>query len=188
MKPPEQPTLIGKSVTRIEDDPLVRGRGLFAADVSFPNQLHMRIVRSPAAHARIVAIDVAPALAEPGVVAVWTGAAIADIPPIDFRDDRVEPLVPYRQPILARERVRYVGEPIAAVFAEDPYRAEDAAELVVVEIEELPALLAADAPPGEFEPGRSTEAATIEKHYGDVASAFRSAHAVVALRLDIGRH
>src|SRR5947209_12581203 len=111
MKPPEQPTLIGKSVTRIEDDPLVRGRGLFAADVSFPNQLHMRVVRSGAAHARLLAIDVARALSAPGVAAVWIGADTADISPIDFRDGRVEPLVPYRQPILARERVRYVGEP-----------------------------------------------------------------------------
>jgi CO/xanthine dehydrogenase Mo-binding subunit len=84
--------------------------------------------------------------------------------------------------------VRYVGEPVAAVFATDAYVAEDAADLVAVEIDELPPVLAADAPPGEFEPGRSTEAATIEKHHGDVEQAFREAHAVVELILDIGRH
>ena len=58
----------------------------------------------------------------PGVVAVWTSADVADIPPIDFRLTRIEGLAPYRQPILAQERVRYVGEPVAAVFATDPYR------------------------------------------------------------------
>src|SRR5438105_2200621 len=106
--------IIGASVTRLEDDPLVRGRGLFAADVSFPSQLHMRVVRSPVAHGRVTAIDLHAALACPGVVAAWTGADIAELPPIDFRDDRVEQLVPFRQPLLARARVRYVGEPVAA--------------------------------------------------------------------------
>ena len=91
----------------------------------------MRVVRSPLAHGRIVCDRRRAArLTLPGVVAVWTIADIADLPPIDFRDDRVEELVPYRQPLLARGRVRYVGEPVAVVFAEDPYQAEDAAEQV----------------------------------------------------------
>ena len=111
-----------------------------------------------------------------------------DIPPIDFRLTRIEGLAPYRQPILARQRVRYVGEPVAAVFATDPYLAEDAADLVEVEVEELPVILDASAAPGEFEDGRSTEAAVVEKSYGDVAAAFRGAHAVVELDLAIGRH
>ncbi|MEA3067607.1 MAG: aerobic carbon-monoxide dehydrogenase large subunit, partial [Sphingomonadales bacterium] len=135
------PQLIGASVTRLEDGPLVRGRGLFAADVSFPFQLHMRVVRSPAAHARIGAVRIAEALSAPGVAAIWTGRDLADLAPIDFRDDRVEKLVPYRQPVLALDRVRYVGEPIAAVFAENPYQAEDAAEQVTVELDELPPLM-----------------------------------------------
>jgi carbon-monoxide dehydrogenase large subunit len=179
---------VGQSVPRLEDRPLVTGQGAYAADIAFPHQLHMRVVRSPIAHGRIVSIDASAACALPGVVAVWTAADVADIPPIDFRLTRIEALGAYRQPILARERVRYVGEPVAAVFATDPYLAEDAADLVALEIEELPVLIAADAPAGEFEPGRSTEAATIEKHYGNLESAFRAAHAVVALTLDIGRH
>jgi aerobic carbon-monoxide dehydrogenase large subunit len=180
--------VIGASVPRLEDGPLVRGRGLFAADVSFPFQLHMRVVRSPVAHGRIVAINVAPALPCPGVVAAWSTSDLSDLPPIDFRDDRVEKLVPYRQPVLARGRVRYVGEPVAVVFADDPYRAEDAAETVVVEIDELPPLLSADGEPGEFDHGLSTEPMIIEKEYGDLAQAFRAAHAIVALDLSIGRH
>jgi aerobic carbon-monoxide dehydrogenase large subunit len=185
---PQPPNIIGASVTRLEDDPLVRGCGLFAADVSFPSQLHMRVVRSAVAHARIGAVDIAIALSMPGVVAAWTGRDLADIPPIDFRDDRVEKLVPYRQPILAFERVRYVGEPIAVVFAEDPYRAEDAAEQVTAELDGLPPLLSTDETPGEFAPDLSTEPMIIEKQYGDMEHAFRSAHAVIALDLSIGRH
>src|SRR5215831_10188600 len=137
MEAPSKP-IIGASLARLEDPPLVAGRGLFAADVSFPLQLYMRVVRSNVAHGRIVAVDATKARSAPGVVAAWSIADIADLPPIDFRDDRVEPLIPYRQPLLARGRVRYVGEPVAVVFAEDPYQAEDAAEYVTAEIEELP--------------------------------------------------
>ena len=181
-------SIVGTSVRRLEDPPLVTGRGAFAADVAFPHMLHMRLVRSAHAHGRIESIDSSAALALPGVAAVWTSADVAEIPPIDFRLTRVEGLAPYRQPILARERVRYVGEPVAAVFATDPYVAEDAADLVAVEAEDLPVVLDANAPPSEFEPGRSTEPAIVEKAYGDVAAAFRDAALVVELDLAIGRH
>src|SRR5439155_16927891 len=160
---------VGRSVPRLEDRPLVMGDGTFAADVAFPHMLHMRVVRSGHAHGRIVSIETNAAQTSPGVVAVWTGSDVSDIPPIDFRLTRVEGLAPYRQPILAQQRVRYVGEPVAAVFASDSYAAEDAADLVVIEIEELPVVLDAAATPGEFEPGRSTEPAVVEKSYGDLA-------------------
>jgi aerobic carbon-monoxide dehydrogenase large subunit len=179
---------IGQSVPRLEDSPLVRGRGRFAGDISFPHQLHMRIARSPVAHGRIVAIDATAARATPGVVAVWTAADVADVPPIDFREGRIERLEPYRQPVLAVERVRYVGEPIAAVFATDPYIAEDAADFVAVEIEDLPVLLDADADPAAFSPGHSTEAAIVRQSYGDIDAAMVRAHAVIELELAVGRH
>ncbi|MEA3023110.1 MAG: aerobic carbon-monoxide dehydrogenase large subunit, partial [Alphaproteobacteria bacterium] len=146
---------IGQSVERLEDPPLVTGRGRYAGDISFPHQLHMRIVRSNHAHGKIVAIDTSAAKALPGVVAVWTAADIPEVPPVDFREGRIEKLEPYRQPVLATDRVRYVGDPVAAVFAEDPYIAEDAADLVTMEIDELPVLLDAEAEPGEFSPGRN---------------------------------
>src|SRR5262245_40766545 len=185
---PQPSPVVGASVLRLEDAPLVTGRGMFAADVSFPSQLHMRVVRSPVAHGRIVSVETAAAKASPGVVALWTITDIAGLPPIDFRDDRVEPLIPYRQPLLARNRVRYVGEPVAIVFAEDPYQAEDAAERVTLEIEALPPVLSTDEAPGEFDDGLLTEPMVIEKAYGDIESAMRSAHAIVALDLSIGRH
>jgi carbon-monoxide dehydrogenase large subunit len=181
-------SIVGTSVRRLEDPPLVTGRGAFAADVAFPHMLHMRLVRSAHAHGRIVSIDASAALALPGITAVWTSADVAEVPPIDFRLTRVEGLAPYRQPILARERVRYVGEPVAAVFATDSYVAEDAADLVAVEAEDLPVVLDASAALGEFEPGRSSEAAIVEKSYGDVAAVFRDAAVVVELDLAIGRH
>ena len=104
-----------------------------------------------------------PRLPFPACYAVWTAADVADIPPIDFRLSRIEGLEPYRQRLFADGFVRYVGEPVAAVFADDPYLAEDAAELVALDIEELPAILQADERPGEFEPGRSTEPAIVRK-------------------------
>jgi CO/xanthine dehydrogenase Mo-binding subunit len=179
---------VGRSVPRLEDRPLLTGRGRFAADISFPGQLHMRIVRSSVAHGRIRAIDVAPAQRSPGVHAVWTFADIMHIPPIGFRLTGLKQLEPYRQRALARDVVRYVGEPIAAVFADDPYRAEDAADLVEVEYEQRRATLLATDEPGFYEDDRSTEAAIIEKGYGDLDAAFRAAHAVVSLELSIGRH
>jgi len=182
--------VLGHAVPRIEDPPLVRGNGRFAGDIAFAHQLHMRVVRSPIAHGRIVAIDAAPALRLPGVAAVWTSADIAGIPPIDFRDASraADEIKPYRQPVLAIGRVRYVGDPIAAVFAEDPYVAEDAADLVEVEIASLPALVSASDPPGEFDDGRDTAPLVVRHSYGDIDAAFAAAHAVVELDLSIGRH
>src|SRR6185437_13515651 len=128
--------VIGQPVQRLEDPPLVTGRGRFAGDVSFPHQLHMRIVRSTYAHGRLKSIDTAAAKKATGVFAVWTADDIPEVSPIDFREGRIERLEPFRQPVLAKGHVRYVGEPIAAIFAEDSYLAEDAAELVTAEIEE----------------------------------------------------
>ena len=121
---------VGRSVKRLEDRPLVTGRGQYAADIGFPHQLTMRVVRSPVANGRLIGIDTAAARALPGVAAVWTFADVRDIPPIDFRLSRIESLAAYRQTILASDRVRYVGDPVAAVFATDAYVAEDAADLV----------------------------------------------------------
>ena len=191
MNAPAKPDLtrwIGQSVARLEDPPLVTGRGRFAGDIAFPHQLHMRVARSNHAHGRIVAVDTAAARALPGVVAVWVAADIADVPPVDFREGRIERLEPWRQPVLATDQVRYVGEPVAAVFATDPYVAEDAADLVAIEVAELPVLLDATAEPAEFAPGRTTEVIVLKQGYGDVDAVIRDAATVVELELAIGRH
>ena len=167
---------------------MLTGRGAFVGDIGFPHQLHMRVVRSPYANAVLRSVNVTMALAAPGIVAVWTAAEIADLPPIDFRDPAAETLRPYRQPLLARQRLRYVGEPIAAVFAIDPYLAEDAAEVVSVEADMLEPILDGSGALGSFAPGLSTEALVLRAGYGDVEAAFAAAHAIVALDLTIGRH
>ena len=182
------PHPIGLKLPRLEDGPLLAGNGMFAADRSFPGQLHMRMVRSDRAHGWLRDVDVSAALDSAGVAAIWTFEDVAELPPIDFRATRYVGLEPFRQPILAKDRVRYVGEPVAAVFAETPHLAEDAAGLVSVTIEDLPPILDAAGEPGVFESGFSTEATIVEKGFGDVDSAFASAWDIVELDLVIGRH
>jgi CO/xanthine dehydrogenase Mo-binding subunit len=184
----ENQNYIGRSVPRLEDGPLLKGEGRFAGDVKFPGQWTMRVVRSPVAHGKIEGIDVSAALGLPGVHAIWTYKDIAHIPPIGFRLTGLASLEPYRQTVLAKDVVRYVGEPVAVVFADDPYVAEDAAELVELTIEHRPAALNAADASTEFAPGLTTEPDVVRKFYGDVDAAFRDAHAVVALDLSIGRH
>jgi CO/xanthine dehydrogenase Mo-binding subunit len=179
---------IGKSVPRLEDRPLVTGAGRFAADVNFPDQLHMRVVRSPVAHGRLRGIDASAALAMDGVFAVWTFEDVAHIPPIDFRLTGITELEPYRQYALAQDMVRYVGEPVAAVFARDAYLAEDAADAVELDIEPLPVVLDAAKTPGPFDNGHDTEATILVKQSGNVDAAFAKAHTVVELDLATGRH
>jgi len=181
-------SLIGKSVRRLEDRPLLLGAGTFAADIVAPDMLWMRVVRSPVAFGRLTRFRLDEAFAHPGTAAIWTAADVADIPPIGFRLTAVPGLEPYRQPVLAQGHVRYVGEPIALVFADDPYTVEDIADLVEPEIEPLSPCLDPLAPPSEFAPGLDTEAAIVEKAYGDLDAAFANAHAVVELELIVGRH
>jgi len=179
---------VGRSVPRLEDRPLLTGQGRFAADISFAGQWTMRIVRSPIAHARIKSIESSVALKLPGVHAIWTHKDIAQIPPIPFRLTGLKQLEPYRQPILAKDVVRYVGEPIAAIFAENAYVAEDAAELVELASEPLEATMLATEPPGSYGQELNTEPGILRKTYGDVDAVFRDAHSVVSLELSIGRH
>ncbi|MFZ0424583.1 MAG: xanthine dehydrogenase family protein molybdopterin-binding subunit [Xanthobacteraceae bacterium] len=179
---------IGASVERLEDRPLLTGQGRYAGDVAFPHQLHMRIVRSPYAHGKLNGIDAREARALRGVVAIWTADDIADLPPIDFREGPNEKLAPFRQPVLAEGIVRYVGEPVAAVFATDPYVGEDAAELVALDIEETEAVIDAVLPATAFAPGLTTEPTVCRQGYGDVAQAFKQAAHVIELDLSVGRH
>ena len=180
--------VIGQSVQRLEDRPLIIGKGMFVGDISFAHQFHMRIVRSTNAHGLIKRIDAQAARALPGVHAVWTAQDIPEIGPIDFREGKIEKLEPYRQPVLAIDRVRYVGEPVAAIFASDAYIAEDAADLVEIEIEDLPVIMDARAATGDFAPELSSEAAIITQGFGDTASVFATAYAVVEIDVTVGRH
>jgi aerobic carbon-monoxide dehydrogenase large subunit len=182
---------VGRRMGRLEDRRLLRGLGHFVDDVNRVGQLWMRVFRSPHAHARIKNVQTDEALAFPGIEAVLTGEDFAWARPIPVRTRTKHQLDDFLQPVLARDRVRYVGEPIAVVLAEDPYLAEDAVELIRVEYEELPVVLdarsaiEADAPRTG---GRESAAATLGMRYGDIEEAFRSAAHVVEIEVKIGRH
>ena len=148
----------------------------------------MRVVRSPIAHGRLLAINTVPASKMPGVHAVWTAADVGHIPPIGFRLTGLTVLEPYRQYVLARDRVRYVGEPVAAVFASDPYVAEDAAETVEIETAFEQPVIDARQDPSPFDAMHSTEPMILAKGYGDVREAFTKARQIIELELSVGRH
>jgi aerobic carbon-monoxide dehydrogenase large subunit len=135
---------VGAALPRKEDRRMLLGRGRFTADLnptsrtSEPGLLHAAFVRSPHAHARVGAVDTENALKADGVVAVFTAASLGH-PFLLAMLERAE-FQATRMPILAGETARFVGEPVAAVIADDPYRAEDALELVEVDWDPLPAV------------------------------------------------
>ena len=126
---------VGRSVPRLESRAKVTGRADYVYNLRLPGMLHGRIVRSTAAHGRIRGIDTAAARAVPGVAAVLTGADIRKLIPDPYYGPAF-----HDQPILALDKVRHVGEPVALVLAADPHVAEEAAQLVAADYEELPAV------------------------------------------------
>ena len=148
---------VGRPMRRKEDARLIRGQGQYIGDMTLPGMLHVHFVRSRQAHARIVEIDLAPALAVPGVVAGFTGA---DLLAAGMRELLIPSLLPVLMPgaemrmprsyPLAVDKTVFHGEPIAILLAEDRYALEDAAELVQVRYEALPIVIDAEA---ALEPG-----------------------------------
>jgi carbon-monoxide dehydrogenase large subunit len=142
---------IGRSITRREDRRLLTGRGQFIADLELPHMLHAVFVRSPLPHARIKAIDLARAAAAPGVVYALGGLELAQLlPPVPdtqlalpskWTTQVQHKFINPQQPLLAHDKVRHVGEALAVIVAQDRYAAEDAAQLVELDLEPLPAVL-----------------------------------------------
>ena len=145
---------VGQSIRRREDRRLLMGQGQYVADLVFPRMLHAAFVRSPVAHARIRAVDLCRAKAMAGVVMVMDGAELMRLlPPVPdsqlplptkWRTTVRHKLHNPQQPLLATDKVRHVGEAIAVIVAESRYLAEDAAELVNVDLETLPAVVDAE--------------------------------------------
>jgi aerobic carbon-monoxide dehydrogenase large subunit len=129
---------VGRSVPRVEDPPLLRGRAQYVGDLALPGMLEAVFLRSVVPHARIVSVDPSPAAAAPGVALVVTADDL-DLGPLHPPIENPDAFSPPR-PLLARERVRFVGEPIAVAVAASPYLAEDAIELLDVELEPLSAV------------------------------------------------
>lgn len=140
---------IGQPVRRIEDARLLTGHGRYIDDINLPRQAYLHVVRSPHAHARIAAIDSAAARAAPGVFTVFTHTDLAangiGTLPCIYRFDNPDgsPMATPPRPALADGVVRHVGDPVAAVVADTPDRARDAAELIAIDFDPLPAVVEA---------------------------------------------
>jgi carbon-monoxide dehydrogenase large subunit len=182
---------IGQSLKRVEDLPLITGRGQYVSDLEAPGMVHMAVVRSPHAHARVIAIDTARAAGMPGVVGVFTAAELGPImKPMpgavrNAPDGRVASPTP-----LASDRVRFVGEPVAVVLAEDRYLAEDAAAAVAVTYDPLPAVTALEQDahtPILHDGWPSNVAEHFAVRVGAGAAALAEADVVVEATLRMGR-
>lgn len=185
---------VGGRTPRIEDRRLLRGQGTFVDDVDLVGALSMRVVRATSAHAAISSIDASAARELPGVHLVLTGEDVQHLGLIPIEEIGYHDMFPdidnYGHPILAGDKVLYVGQPVAVVIAEDPYLAEDAAELVTVDYEELPVLLDPVEAPGSSTKlhAGGNEPATFLREYGDVDAAFAAAAHVVSGEFAVGRH
>ena len=141
----EKPLWFGSPIRRKEDPRLLRGEGRYIADLKLHGMTHAAVLRSQHAHARILGIDLSAARGDPRLLDVLVGADVADLPHV-LCIDAEESTRPFTQPLLAGEKVRYVGEPIAIVVVEgDRYDAEDVLALIDVDYEPLPAVTDAEA-------------------------------------------
>ncbi len=180
---------VGAPVDRVEDPRLLNGTGRFVDDVTLPGMLHATFVRSTVPHARLVDVDVSEARRAPGVAIVLTAADLvaAGVQPIAY-DAAPEFVGPRSYPALADEKVRHIGDPIAVVVAATRADAEDAAELVVVDHEFLPATGTIEQALGGERPAvwdESVGNVIWEQHrvFGDPDDAFARADRVVSARL-----
>ena len=183
--------LIGSPIERVEDLRLLRGRGTYVADVNREGQLHAVICRSSVAHGLLRGIDGAAARKAPGVHAVITARDLGKVVPvIPLRLQPLPQLEIFRQPMLASDKVRYVGEPIAVIVADSPALAEDALELIDVDIEALPPVTGrADAQAAVlFEAHGSKTAIEWRAVRGDAAAAFATAHYTRRESFRVQRH
>ena len=173
-------TFIGAAIEQREDLRFLRGRGQYVDDLAPQGLLYAVILRSAVAHGRIKSIDGAPALKIPGVHAVITAQDMPGGPPIiPMRLQPLAELKPFEQPVIAADKVRYVGEPLAVVLADSAAIGEDALEAIRVDIEVLPAVTdRAGATNGEsrlFDATAGNLALTFSAVRGDPAAAFKDA-------------
>lgn len=183
---------VGRSVLRSEDPRLLSGGGRYLADVTLPRELHAALLRSNEAHSRLLSVDVSAAQELPGVHLVWTGADVAQHCEGIEGALAVDGCIATVMPLLAREVLHYVGEPIALVVAETRAIAEDALELISVETEPLPAVTDPNAALDEGSPIANDQLAGNVglrggATYGPVDEQFAAAERVVEATYHTGR-
>ena len=175
---------VGAALPRKEEDRLLRGRGKFADDIKLREMLYLRFVRSPYAHARIVSVEASAAEALPGVVCTITGKEVGaqTQPFIEIGPDHAQKI---RDFPMAVDKVRYQGEPVAAVVAESASLADDAAELVQIEYDPLDPVVEAEQALTDHsilhEEAGTNRVWNGVWEYGDVARAFKDAAYVVEI-------
>lgn len=179
---------VGQSVRRVEDVRFLTGQGRYLSDIQLPDPKHMAILRSPVAHAHILSIDVAAARELPGVVAAFTGTELARVSSPFSHLLQIPTIKPLEWYVLATDKVRFVGEPLACVVADSRYIAEDALDLIEVEYEELPAVVdaigaLADGAPLLYNEWGDNNFLQLDYETGDVAEAFAEADGVLTERI-----
>ena len=180
-------TLFGKKIRRREDPRLLTGTATYLDDIKMPGMHHACVVRSPHAAARIKSLNVKPALARPGVAAVFTGADVKDLGPIPCGASLPGLRTPHHH-ILAQDRVYLVGHPVAVVVATDRYIAADAVDLIEVDYEVLPAVsdpekALAPGAPAVHPQWPDNTAFTFHQEGGDITGAFAQADVIVKQRI-----
>ncbi|HEX3187229.1 MAG TPA: xanthine dehydrogenase family protein molybdopterin-binding subunit [Pyrinomonadaceae bacterium] len=178
---------VGQRVKRTEDPRLIKGLAHYVDDIGLPGTLHVAFVRSVYAHAKITGIDTSAALAMPGVVAIYTGAEVADkIGPVPCAGALPDLKVPDHR-VLAKDKVYFLGHPIAAVVATDRYVARDACDQIIVDFEELPVVTdveeAAKGGPVIHDAWTDNIAYRLTSGEGDIEAAFSAADRVVKQRV-----
>jgi carbon-monoxide dehydrogenase large subunit len=186
-------TIVGTGIERVEDRRFLLGRGLYVGDVKAEGMAYAAILRSSLAHARIVSIAIDAARALPGVIGVITAGEIGeDIPRIPLRQQVFDEGIPYLQPVIADGVVRYVGEPIALVIAEDPAVAEDALAAIDVEFESLEVVpncdKAAQADALLFPASKTNCPIVMKAEKGDIEAAFAAADYTRRESFSVQRH
>ena len=187
----------GASIKRSEDPRILTGAGRYVDDIKLPGMLHAAFVRSPLAHARVLSVDVSAARALPGVVAALTGAELEamTVPGPDPLVALIGGAGPTPEfTLLATDKVRFMGDPVAIVIAESRYVAEDGCELVDAEYDDLPpvtnAAFALDpgSPPLFANLGDNIARPRSRSEFGDVSGTFADADSVVHFHIDVHRH
>lgn len=185
-------TFIGQPMPRVEDFRLVTGRGQFVADIQPDGLIHAAILRSTVPHGRIISIESAEALKIEGVHGIITAQDIGStIPDIPVRMAPLEGQARFQQPVIASDKVRYVGEPIAVVLADSRALAEDAIDLIDVDIEPLaPVASPAETPAPSllFEQHQTNICTSYKVGIGDAAAAFAQADYTRAETFKVHRH
>jgi carbon-monoxide dehydrogenase large subunit len=187
----------GASIKRSEDPRILTGAGRYVDDIKLPGMLHAAFVRSPLAHGRVLSVDVSAARALPGVVAALTGADLEamTVPAPDpllalFSTGGPTP----EFTLLATDKVRFMGDPVAVVIAESRYLAEDGCELVEVDYDDLPPVVNAafaldpSSPPLFANLGDNIARPHSRNEFGDVGRTFANADRVIDFHIDVHRH